>query len=171
MPDDERVTLEAHYDFEVGTLEFRDKEHPDMYGYDFNDLSEILKRMEDTYMTEYDREVLFNEHIEDLRQRYDAEQTMGCDRRVRPVSAFHQKVGKVTDRKSKPEIWANSSQDRMTGSGKSGYIRLVESSAGESVCVVEAPPHKSQRTATPTAKPFLKAYSLCGFVRHKTRYV
>ena len=76
IPDDERVTLEAHYEFDVGTLEFRDTEHPEMYGYNLNDLSEILKKMDGTYMTEYDREALFNENIKELRQEYDEGQTM-----------------------------------------------------------------------------------------------
>lgn len=76
IPDDERVTLEAHYEFDVGTLEFRDTEHPDMYGYNLNDLSDILEKMDGTYMTEYDREVLFNEKIKELRQDYNEGQTM-----------------------------------------------------------------------------------------------
>ena len=61
-----------HYDFEVGTLEMRDRDGT-MVGYDMNVLSNILDNVECGKYSEAQKRVMFNEDIETYLQEINGE--------------------------------------------------------------------------------------------------
>ncbi|MCQ4022844.1 hypothetical protein [Ruminococcus sp. zg-924] len=61
---DDRIVCETHFDFEVGTLEMRDKNGVDMYGCDLNYLGVAIDRLEHKLgFSEEDKRNMFNEDI------------------------------------------------------------------------------------------------------------
>ena len=71
LVDNEKISLEAHFEFDVNTLEYRDKKHPDMYGFDLTELENIYERIHDDIKTEFENETLFDECINELYASYD----------------------------------------------------------------------------------------------------
>lgn len=74
---DDRISCEVHYDFEVGTLEMRDS-NGTMIGYDMNVLSDILDRIESGRFTETEKHIEFDKEIKSYLQEISGEgQTEG----------------------------------------------------------------------------------------------
>ncbi len=61
---DDRIVCEVHFDFELGTLEMRDRNGVDMYGCDLNYLGAAIDRLEHKLgFSEEDKRNMFNEDI------------------------------------------------------------------------------------------------------------
>ena len=69
---DNRISCEVHYDFEVGILEMRDSDGT-MVGYDMNVLSNILDNIECGKYSEAQKRVMFNKDIETYLQEINSE--------------------------------------------------------------------------------------------------
>lgn len=69
---DNRISCEVHYDFEVGILEMRDSDGT-MVGYDMNALSDILDRTESNKFSEAQKRAKFEEEIESYLQEVNDE--------------------------------------------------------------------------------------------------
>ena len=71
LTENDIITQEAHLEFDVNTLEFRNKEHPDMFGFDLNDLNNVYETIHDETISDCENEAQFDECI---KSYYD-----GCD--------------------------------------------------------------------------------------------
>lgn len=69
---DDRISCEVHYDFEVGTLEMRDSDGT-MVAYDMNYLSDLIERVESSKMSEAEKRNAFNDEIENYLNQCDGE--------------------------------------------------------------------------------------------------
>lgn len=71
LVDNDKISLEAHFEFDVNTLEFRDKKQPDMFGFDLKELEDIYDNIHDDIKSDYENETLFDECIKELYSDYD----------------------------------------------------------------------------------------------------
>ena len=75
--DNDKISLEAHFELDVNTLEFRNKEHPDMFGFDLNDLNNVYETIHDETISECENETQFDECVESYYDGCNEELFMG----------------------------------------------------------------------------------------------
>lgn len=77
LTENDIITQEAHLEFDVNTLEYRNKEHPDMFGFDFKNINDVFETIYDDTKSEYENEAEFDECVESLYYDCDEDFNMG----------------------------------------------------------------------------------------------
>lgn len=75
--DNDMISQEAHFEFDVNTLEFRNKEHSDMFGFDLNEMVDVFEKLNDDTKSECENEAEFIDCIEDLFDDCNEEFNLG----------------------------------------------------------------------------------------------